>query len=106
MPSVGGGKALSRKHVTQMAAAAGALDLGSHTVGVRQPVDGSRHLLIEGWPATMSVKLVIGSIKLSIAPPADIHTFLIGVVVLPRERPFRALSFDYVSLLRRKRIVS
>jgi hypothetical protein len=29
----------------------------------------------------MSVKLVIGSIKVCIAPPADIHAFLIKAVV-------------------------
>ena len=35
----------------------------------------------------------------------EVHTFLIKVVVLPRERRFRTLIFDYGALRRRKRIV-
>jgi hypothetical protein len=48
----------------------------------------------------LSVELVIGSIKLCVAPPADIDTFLIKVVVPPREGALRSPPLDYVSLLR------
>ena len=106
MASVRRGKAFPYEYVAQMAAAVGALDLRPMTVGVRQALHGSWYLLIESRPATTSVKLVIGSIELGIAPPADIETFLIKVVVFSREGLFRALSFDYESLLRGKRIVA
>ena len=47
MPGVAGGEAFSNKHVAQVAAATGTLDLRPHTVGVGQLVYGSRNLLIE-----------------------------------------------------------
>ena len=101
MPSVGRSKVLSNEHVTQVASAAGALDLRSLTVGVRYSIDGAGNLLIKRRPATTSIELVEGPIEFSIAPPADIYTFPIKIVVLSGEGPFRAFPFDYVSLLRR-----
>ena len=47
MPRVGGGNSFTDKLVTQMAAAVGAIDLRSHTVGVGQPVYGPCYFLIE-----------------------------------------------------------
>ena len=88
-----------------MAAAVRALELGSLSVGVWRAPNGCRDFLIERWPATMSVKLFIGSIEVGVAPSADISTCLKKVVVLSRERLFRALGFDHKSFLRRKWIV-
>ena len=62
MPRVVRGKALPKKHVAQMAAAVGTLNFRTSPIGVGQMLDGSRLLLIERRPATVSVKLANGSI--------------------------------------------
>ena len=52
-------EALAEKHVAQVAAAAGALNLDSLTVGVGQSIHGSRYLLVKRGPATAGIELII-----------------------------------------------
>jgi len=53
---------LSCEHVAQVASAINTLNLSSHSVGVSEVLHGSRYFLIERWPATMGVELILGAV--------------------------------------------
>ena len=91
----------SKKHVTQMTATARTLDFDTLAIKIRQSSHGSLNLLVECRPTTVSIEFGVGSVQLRVAPPTDIDTVLIKIVVLSSEWPFGAFSFDYVPLVRR-----
>ena len=62
MAGVGWGKALTHEDVAQVATAVDALHLYPHTVGVGKMLHGSGYFLVEGWPATVRVELIVGVI--------------------------------------------
>lgn len=106
MSGVSRGKSFSKKHMAQMSAAVGALNLGPRTVGVRQVLDGSRFLLIERRPPATSLELVLRLVEVGVATAAGKDPWLEKVVVLSGEGRFSSLIFDYMPLGGRKRIIS
>ena len=99
MSNVGWRFILSCEHVTQVASAIDTLNFSSHSVGVRQVLHGAWYFLIERWPATMGVELVLGAVQRRVASSAGINSRFKKAIVFPRKSRLRSLAFDYVSFL-------
>lgn len=102
MPGVFRRHTFAFKNMAQVPLAVGAGDLHpAHAQrGVRVPVDGARDFIVKRGPAAAAVKLVGGLVQGRIAAPADKQTFAFVVPVFAGERPFGALFFNDVGLLR------
>lgn len=73
------GKALTREHVPQMPAAAGAGDFGAQAIGIGCAPDRAGEAFVEAGPAATGIELAGGMIQGRAALPAGIHP-LAGVV--------------------------
>ena len=89
---------LPDEDVSQMSAAVGALNLCAHAVRVRQPLNRAWDLLVETWPTTARLKLVLRTIQRSAAAFADIGAFIPESKVFTGERHLRTL-LDYDTFL-------
>lgn len=84
--------------MSEVTAAACALDFGTQTVGVGYALYGAGDLLIEARPTATGVKLVIGTIEFGIAAATDVRSLLEKIIVRAGERMFRSLVCDDVLL--------
>jgi hypothetical protein len=91
---VGFGQVFASEDVAEVGAAVGALDLGPHTIRVRNFLYRSWEMIFERRPATSSVKFRLRAEQGSIAPSADIRPVFIKVIILTSERHLRAFGFD------------
>src|SRR5271156_453088 len=91
---------LAQEDVAQVGAAVGALDLRPASVGVGDPLDRARYLVVEGRPAAPRVELVLGTIEGRLAPPAEVRPRPEIVLVLAGEGPLRPLVDYDLFLLR------
>ena len=93
------------EHVTEVAAAGGARDLGAcHPVaGVRLRDDAvERRRLVEARPAAARLELRVGAEELRAAAGAAVHTVAVLVPVCARESTFRSLLAENLVLLGRE----
>ena len=74
-------KALTDEDVPQVAPTVVALNLYPLAIGIGQPFDGACNLFVKGRPAAVSVELVVRTIELCVAAPADIRAWFVEVVV-------------------------
>jgi hypothetical protein len=102
MASVPGSEVLSFEHVSQMSATPSALDLGSRTIGVGEPANAARDLLVKAWPTTARIELGVRPVKRGPASPALIRSSRGGVLVLTGERRLGSLAHDHALFLSRE----
>jgi len=103
MACVPGRESLALEYVTEVTAAANALDLDPLSVRVGQTTNRSRNLLVERGPAAVGVELVLGPVEgcptlLAFVGPGS------GIaLVLSRERGLGSLVKDHSLLGSRQR---
>lgn len=102
MPSVLQSKLLTCENVPQVGSAVGALDLGTHAVGIREPFYCSGDFVIEAWPTAACFKLVFGSIKFGAAPFTYIGSLFPESIVFACKGHLGAFVDDYLFLFRRQ----
>lgn len=93
-------EALADKNVPQVSAAVSTLNLRSHPIWVRQPFHSAGDFVVEAWPATVGIKLVLGTVKFGATPFADVGAFLPKRVVFASERHLSSFVDYYLLLFR------
>ncbi len=96
---------LTREDMPEMSAAVCTDDFGPDTVRIRDPFHGAGNLIIKTRPSAIGFKLVLGSVKRSIASLAGLYAFLFGIDILAGERHFCTFVQDHAFLFGRQFIV-
>jgi len=80
-------------------------NLGAAAIWIRMVIDCPWDLVVETGPATVTVELVGGLVKRSIAASTDVCSWLFRVGVLTAKGSFRSLVLDHMFFLGRQFIV-
>lgn len=96
MPGVLIGQSLAREYMSQVSTASRALNFRSHAIRVWLLSHGAFDEIVERRPAAAGIEFCSGGKKWLLASSAHVRSFLVEVVVLPREGCFGPFMNDDV----------
>lgn len=99
MPGIFLSQTLTFENVTEVAVAIGTKNLNSPTIGISLPANGSRNLIVESWPATARVELVLRAVQRGFAAATDVGARGKMLVVLTSEGVLGAFVFNHPSFI-------
>lgn len=100
------GVAFARKHMTEVAVAVSAADLGPPAVGIRNLLYGTREMIIKSWPAATGIKFGLSREEGAIALAAEIGAIFEKTVIFSLKRGFSPLLEDNAGFFLTERVVT